>query len=98
MPASSAQSYSAEVRTVPPRAMTFAAGADAAAALVKARRWVEDQARDFLAKNSLPQNPWDAGIIFAGEGEKGGASRETVAELDVYTSEGEYVFDWDDQD
>lgn len=97
MPTSSVQSYSAEVRTVPPRTMTFAAGTDAAAALVKARRWVEDQARDFLEKTSLPQNPWDAGIIFAGEGGKG-ASRETVAELDVYTSEGEYVFDWDDED
>ncbi|HEY3586055.1 MAG TPA: hypothetical protein VGK85_02835 [Myxococcaceae bacterium] len=91
MPTSSVQSYSAEVRTVPPRTMTFAAGTDAAAALVKARRWVEDQARDFLEKTSLPKNPWDAGIIFA-------ADRETVAELDVYTSEGEYVFDWDDQD
>lgn len=91
MATSSVQSYSAEVRTVPPRTMTFAAGTDAAAALVKARRWVEDQARDFIEKTSLPRNPWDAGIIFAGE-------RETVAELDVYTSEGEYVFDWDDQD
>ena len=91
MPTSSVQSYSAEVRTVPPRTMTFAAGSDAAAALVKARRWVEDQARDFLERRSLPHNPWDAGAIFAGE-------RETVAELDVYTSEGEYVFDWDDED
>ena len=93
MPTTPVQSYSAEVRTSPPQAMTFAAGSDAAAALVKARRWVEDQARDFIAKNSLPQNPWDAGVIFAGE--KGS---EPVAELDVYTSEGEYVFDWDDQD
>lgn len=97
MPTSSVQSYSAEVRTLPPRTMKFAAGSDAAAALVKARRWVEDQARDFLEKSSLPHNPWDAGAIFEGEGEKG-TSRETVAELDVYTSEGEYVFDWDDQD
>ena len=93
MPTSPVQSYSAEVQTVPPQAMTFAAGADAAAALVKARGWVEDRARDFLAKQSMPQNPWDAGAIFAGD-----SSRETVAELDVYTSEGEYVFDWDDQD
>ena len=93
MPTSPVQSYSAEVQTVPPQAMTFAAGSDAAGALVKARRWVEDQARDFLAKHSMPQNPWDAGVIFAGD-----SSRETVAELDVYTSEGEYVFEWDDQD
>ena len=91
MPTSSVQSYNAEVRTVPPRKQTFAASGDAAAALVKARRWVEDQARDFLERSSLPRNPWDAGAIFAGE-------QETVAELDVYTSEGEYVFDWDDQD
>jgi hypothetical protein len=95
MPTSSVQSYSAEVRTVPPQAMTFAAGTDAAAALAKARRWVEDQARDYIAKNSLPQNPWDAGAIFAGEKSSSGAP---VAELDVYTSEGEYVFDWDDED
>jgi hypothetical protein len=95
MPTSPVQSYSAEVQTVPPQAMTFAVGADAAGALVKARRWVEDQARDFLAKHSLPQNPWDAGAIF--EGEKG-SSRTPVAGLDVYTSEGEYVFEWDDQD
>ena len=97
MPTSPVQSYSAEVQTVPPQAMTFAAGTDAAAALVKARGWVEDRARDFLAKHSLPQNPWDAGAIFAGEGEKG-SSRTPVAALDVYTSEGEYVFDWGDQD
>jgi len=93
MPTSPVQSYSAEVRTAPPQWMTFAAGPDAAAALVKARRWVEDQARDFLAKHSMPQNPWDAGAIFPGD-----SSREPVAELDVYTSEGEYVFEWDDQD
>lgn len=95
MPTTPVQSYSAEVRTVPPEAMTFAAGSDAAAALVKARRWVEDKARDFLAKHSLPRNPWDAGAIFPGEK---GSSREPVAELDVYTSEGELVFDWDDED
>ena len=95
MPTPSVQSYSAEVRTVPPRAMTFPAGNDAAAALAKARRWVEDQARDHIAKNSLPQNPWDAGAVFAGEK---GSSGDPVAELDVYTSEGEYVFDWDDED
>lgn len=93
MPTSPVQSYSAELRTVPARAMKFDAGSDAPAALVKARRWVEDQARDFLEKHSMPQNPWDAGAIFAGD-----SSRETVAELDVYTSEGEYVFEWDDQD
>ena len=96
MPTSPVQSYSAEVQTVPPQAQTFAAGTDAPAALVKARRWVEDRARDFLAKNSLPRNPWDAGVIFAGE--ERSSSRQPVAELDVYTSEGEYVFDWDDQD
>jgi hypothetical protein len=56
---------------------------------------VEDHARDYIAKNSLPQNPWDAGAIFAGEK---GSSGAPVAELDVYTSEGEYVFDWDDED
>jgi hypothetical protein len=96
MPTSPVQSYSAEVKTVPPRAMSFTTGPDGIAALVKARGWVEDQARDFLANNSIPQNPWDAGAIYAGE--ERGSSRTPVAELDVYTSEGEYVFEWDDQD
>ena len=67
MPTSPIQSYGAQVRTVPPRVMTFPAGSDAAAALLTAKRWVEEQARDFLAGHSLPKNPWDAGSIFAGE-------------------------------
>jgi hypothetical protein len=86
------QSYSAQVRTAPPRMMTFAAGADADAALMTARRWVEDRAREFLTEHSLPQNPWGAGIIFAGEV----SSQQTLAELVVYTSDGDYVFGWDD--
>jgi hypothetical protein len=91
------QSYSCQVRTAPPRARTFSAGSDAAAALMTARRWVEDQAREFLVEHSLPRNPWDAGNILAGEGDQG-SSGKPVAALDVYTSEGEYVFEWDDQD
>lgn len=94
MPTSSIQSYRAQVQTVPPREKTFPAGPDAAAALRSARSWVEQEARAVLEKSSLPKNPWDAGAIFAGEA----ASGEPVAELDVYTSEGEYVFDWDDED
>jgi hypothetical protein len=89
------QSYSAQVRTAPPCEKTVSAGSDAAAALRTARGWVEEQARAFLVDHSLPRNPWDAGAIFAGEA---GASANLVAELDVYTSEGEYVFDWDDED
>jgi hypothetical protein len=91
------QNYLAEVRTSPPRTLTFAAGSDAPAALAKAKGWVEDQARDFLAKHSLPQNPWEAGRIFAGEAAPG-SSEESLTELTVYTSEDEYVFDWDDED
>ena len=94
MPTSSIQSYRARVQTTPPREKTFPAGSDAAAALRSARSWVEQEARAVLEKSSLPKNPWDAGEIFAGEA----ASGEPVAELDVYTSEGEYVFDWDDED
>jgi hypothetical protein len=96
MPTGSIQSYGAQVRTIPPRAMTFPAGSDAGAALLTAKRWVEEQARDFLAGHSLPQNPWDAGSIFAGEVDQG-SSAKPLAGLDVYTSEGEYVFEWDDQ-
>ena len=94
MPTPSVQSFSAQVRTTPPREKTFSAGADTAAALRTARRWVEDQVRAFIEEHSLPKNPWEAGAVFAGEGARG----EPVAELDVYTSEGEYVFDWDDDD
>ena len=64
------------------------------AALRTARSWVEDQVRAFIEEHSLPHNPWEAGAVFAGEGFRG----EPVAELDIYTSEGEYVFDWDDDD
>jgi hypothetical protein len=77
--------------------MTFAAGSDAAAELFKARRWVEDQARDFLAEHSLPKNPWEAGNISARENDQS-SSGKPIAELAVYTSEDEYVFDWDDED
>jgi hypothetical protein len=94
MPTASVQSFSAQVRTTPPREKTFPATADVAAALRTARSWVEEQARAFIEEHSLPHNPWEAGAIFAGEGSRG----EPVAELDVYTSEGEYVFDWDDDD
>jgi hypothetical protein len=94
MPTSSIQSYRAQVRTSPPREKTFPTGSDAAAALWSARSWVEQEARTVLEKGSLPQNPWDAGAIFAGEPSSG----EPLAELDIYTSEGEYVFDWDDED
>ena len=94
MPTSSIQSYRAQIRTAPPREKTFPAGQDAAAALRTARSWVEQEARTVIERSSLPKNPWDAGAIFAGEGSSG----EPVAELDVYTSEGEYVFDWDDED
>lgn len=97
MPTSSIQSYSAQVRTTPPRLKTFPAGSDAAAALRTARSWVEEQARAFIEEHSMPQNPWDAGAVFEGEGEKA-TSGKALAELDVYTSEGEYVFDWDDED
>src|SRR5262245_11227989 len=97
MTTSPVQSYTAEIRTTPPRTKTFPAGSDAAAALVAARRWVEDQARDFLVKSSLPKNPWEAGAVFAGEGARG-SSEESLAELAIYTSEDEYVFDWDDED
>jgi ABC-type phosphonate transport system, ATPase component len=90
------QSYSAQLRTTPPRVMTFPADADPAAALVKARRWAEDQARAFLEEHSLPQNPWEAGTVFAGEAEQG-SSAKALAMLTIYTSEGEYVFEWDDQ-
>ncbi|HZX43590.1 MAG TPA: hypothetical protein VFE93_17260 [Myxococcaceae bacterium] len=90
------QSYGCQLRTAPPRVMTFPADADSAAALLKARRWVEDQARAFLAGHSLPQNPWEAGIVFAGEVDQG-SSAKPLAELTIYTSEGEYVFEWDDQ-
>ncbi len=88
-------SYSAQVGTVPPRAKTFPGDPDAGAALMSARRWVEDQAREFLEEHSLPRNPWEAGSIFAGE--VAGASGKPVAGLVVYTSEDEYVFAWDDQ-
>ena len=97
MPTTPIQSYRAQVRTTPPSEKTFPAGSDAAAALRTARNWVEEQARAFIEEHSLPQNPWDAGAIFAGEGEKA-TSGEPLVELDVYTSEGEYVFDWDDED
>jgi hypothetical protein len=97
MPTTPIQSYRAQVRTTPPREKTFPAGSDAAAALWTARNWVEEQARTFIEEHSLPHNPWDAGAIFAGEGEKA-TSGEPLVELDVYTSEGEYVFDWDDED
>jgi len=89
------ESYSAHVRTDPLRTKSFPAGSDAAPALMAARRWVEDQARDFLAGRSLPKNPWEAGAIF--EGEPQGSSGEPVASLSVYTSEDEYVFEWDDE-
>lgn len=97
MPTTPIQSYRAQVETTPPREKTFPAGSDAAAALRTARSWVEEQARAFLEEHSMPRNPWDAGAIFAGEGEKA-TPGEALAELDVYTSEGEYVFDWDDED
>jgi hypothetical protein len=97
MPSSSIQSYSAQVRTAPPSTKTFPTGADAGAALKTARLWVEDQARDFLAKSSLPRNPWDAGSIFEGEVTAASAT-EPLASLAVYTSEDEYVFEWDDED
>ena len=87
------QSYSAHVRTTPPRSKTFSAGPDAAVALTSARRWVEEQARDLIEEHSLPQNPWDAGAIFAGEPQ--GSSGEPIDKLIVYTSEDEYVFEWD---
>jgi len=93
MPTASVQSFSAQVRSTPPREKTFSA-ADTAAGLRMARSWVEDQVRAFIEEHSLPHNPWEAGAVFAGEGVRG----EPVAELDVYTSEGEYVFDWDDDD
>jgi hypothetical protein len=89
-------SYSAQVRTAPPRVMTFPAGADSAAALLAARRWVEDQARALLVEHSLPKNPWEAGVILAGEGDQG-SSDKPLAVLVIYTSEGEYVLEWDDQ-
>ena len=75
--------------------MTSPAGSDAAAALLTAKRWVKSRP-NFLAGHSLPQNPWDAGSIFAGEVDQA-PSAKPLAGLDVYTSEGEYVFDWDDQ-
>ena len=59
MPNSPALSFSGQVQTAPPREKTFAAGSDTAKGLMTARRWVEDQAREFLAKHSLPKNPWD---------------------------------------
>ncbi len=90
------QSYGAQLRTVPPRVTTFPANADSAAALLEARRWVEDQARAFLEEHSMPQNPWEAGIVFAGEVDQG-SSAKPLAMLAIYTSEGEYVFEWDDQ-
>ena len=92
MPNTSGLSFSCQVRTVPPHEKTFAAGSDTAAALMTARRWVEDQARKFLVKHSLPQNPWEAGSI------SDSLSPEPVAGLVVYESEGAYVFEWDDQD
>jgi hypothetical protein len=88
-------SYSAHVQTAPPRAKTFSTESDPSGALVTARHWVEDQARDFLEKHSLPQNPWDAGSIFAGEPQ--GSSGEPLGSLTVYTSEDAYVFEWDDE-
>lgn len=94
MSTSSIPSYSAQVRTAPPRMMTFSTGSDAATALVTARRWVEDRAREYLVEHSLPNNPWEAGIIFAGEV----SSQQALAELVVYTSDGDYVFGWDDED
>jgi len=92
MSTSSIQSYSAEVRTAPLQTKAFPAGSDAAAALVTARSWVEETARAFLAEHSLPRNPWEVGAIFAGD-----SAREPLAELTIYTSDGEYVFGWDDQ-
>ena len=86
------QSYGAQVRPAPPRMMTVATGSDADAALMTARRWVEDRAREFLAEHSLPHNPWEAGIIFAGEV----SSQQSLSELVVYISDGDYVFGWDD--
>jgi len=97
MPTTPIQSYRAQVRTTPPSEKTFPAGSDAAAALRTARSWVEDQARAFIEEHSMPHNPRDAGAIFAVEGEKA-TSGEPLVELDVYTSEGEFVFDWDDED
>jgi len=97
MAKTSIQSYGAEVHSTPPRTKTFPAGSDAAAALRSARRWVEDQARDFIGKHSLPKNPWEAGAIYAGETGKGSPA-EPLAELTVYPSQDEYVFDWDDED
>ena len=95
MPTSSAQSFSCQVGTAPPRERTFPAGSDAAATLMSARRWVEDQARDFLVQHSLPHNPWEAGSIFpAGVDPR---SAEPLAGLVVYTSDGDYVFEWDDE-
>src|SRR5262249_28673513 len=96
MPNSPALSFSCQVRTAPLREKTFTAGSDAADPLMSARRWVEDQAREFLEQHSLPQNPWEAGSIFpAGVDPR---SSEPLAELAVYTSDGDYVFEWDDQD
>jgi len=95
MSGSPISSYSAHVRTAPPRAKTFSTESDAPAALGTARRWVEDQARDFLEEHSLPKNPWEAGSIFVGEPQ--GSSGEPLASLAVYTSEDEYVFTWDDE-
>ncbi len=90
------ESYSAQVLTAPPRTMTFSAGSDASAALLAARRWVEDQARSFLVEHSLPRNPWEAGIISAAETDQGSSGRP-LAGLVIYTSDGDYVFGWDDQ-
>jgi hypothetical protein len=92
MPNSPALSFSGQVQTAPPREKTFAAGSDTAKGLMTARRWVEDQAREFLAKHSLPKNPWEAGSI------RDSLSSEAIAGLVVYVSDGDYVFEWDDQD
>jgi hypothetical protein len=89
------QSYSCQLRTVPPREKIFTSGSDAAEALTSARRWVEDQAREFLVQHSLPHNPWEAGSIFAGGVDP--RTSDPLAELVVYTSDGDYVFGWDDE-
>jgi len=88
--------FSCQVRTAPPREKNFATGSDADQAMMTARRWIEDEARAYLEQHSLPQNPWEAGSIFPGG--PNASSAEPLAGLVVYTSDGDYVFDWDDQD
>ena len=90
-----AGSYSAEFLASPPLERAFPGGTDPAAALASARTWVEDQARTFLGEHSLPRNPWVAGRIRSVGPKRSGG--ETLAELAVYTDEGDYVFEWDDE-